>query len=138
MVEQPVGVLEPATRDALSAVADQARAAGLIVEVGGEAAVATAEMGLTSEVIGLAVALIVLLVTLGTLVAAGLPLLTALVGIGIGLFGILLVGRVVELSSTAPVLALMIGPAVRVDYALFVVSRHRSQLAAGMPVRGWR
>ncbi|MGN9809347.1 MMPL family transporter [Micromonospora sp. BQ11] len=130
-----VDALEPAARDALYAAADQARAAGLTVEVGGEAAIAAAEIGLTSEIIGMAIALIVLLVTLGTLVAAGLPLLTALVGIGIGLFGILLVGRVVDLSSTAPILALMIGLAVGVDYALFVVSRHRSQLAAGMPVR---
>jgi putative drug exporter of the RND superfamily len=89
------------------------------------------EIGAT-EVIGVAVAALVLVVTFGSLVAAGMTLLTALVGVIAGMCGLLLVTVVVEVSSTAPVLALMLGLAVGIDYALFIGSRHRTQLAAGM------
>jgi putative drug exporter of the RND superfamily len=89
------------------------------------------EIGAT-EVIGVAVAAVVLVVTFGSLVAAGMTLLTALAGVVAGMCGLLLVTTVVDVSSTAPVLALMLGLAVGIDYALFIGSRHRTQLAAGM------
>jgi RND superfamily putative drug exporter len=122
--------LSDAARDALAAVAERARATGLTVEVGGDAVQAGGEQGL-GEVIGVAVAAVVLVITFGSLIAAGLPLLTALLGIGIGIGVITAASGFVDLSSNTPVLALMLGLAVAIDYALFIVSRYRHELAAG-------
>jgi RND superfamily putative drug exporter len=82
--------------------------------------------------LGVAVAVLVLVLTFGSLLAAGMNLLTAFIGIGVGVGGLLLASNVFTLSSSAPTLALMIGLAVGIDYALFILSRHRTQLAAGM------
>ena len=88
-----------------------------------------------AEVVGLIVAAIVLVVMLGTLAAAGLPLLNALIGVGVGVTGALAFSGVMEMMSVTPVLGIMLGLAVGIDYALFIVNRHRQQLKAGMPVR---
>ena len=77
------------------------------------------------EVIGLAVAALVLVLTLGSVIAAGLPLVTALVGVGIGVGGAYALSTVIEMNSATPVLGLMVGLAVGIDYALFVVNRQR-------------
>ncbi|TFH99069.1 MMPL family transporter [Micrococcus lylae] len=87
-----------------------------------------------AEVVGLIVAAIVLVIMLGTLAAAGLPLLNALIGVGVGVAGALAFSGVVEMMSVTPVLGIMLGLAVGIDYALFIVNRHRQQLKAGMPV----
>ena len=81
---------------------------------------------------GLIVAGITLLVMLGTLVAAGLPLLSALVGVGFGLMSTLALSGTVEMLSVTPVLGLMLGLAVGIDYSLFILNRHRRQLRAGV------
>ncbi|GAB3162288.1 MMPL family transporter [Myceligenerans halotolerans] len=86
------------------------------------------------EVAGLIVAAIVLLVMLGTVVGAGIPIVTALTGVGIGALGALSFSGVVEMASVTPVLGLMLGLAVGIDYALFILNRHRKQLAHGMDV----
>lgn len=83
------------------------------------------------EAVGLIVALVVLAVVLGSLVAAGLPLATAVVGVGIAMAILLLVTRVASISSTTPMLAVMLGLAVGIDYALFILSRHRDELRKG-------
>ncbi|MGY1841424.1 MULTISPECIES: MMPL family transporter [unclassified Modestobacter] len=106
--------------------------AGLEVEVGGGAFNAGAVTVGPTELVGVVVAVVVLVITLGSLLAAGMNLLIALVGVGIGLTGLLALSGVITLSSTAPTLALMIGLAVGIDYTLFILSRHRSQLAQGM------
>ena len=85
-----------------------------------------------SELIGLAVAVVVLLFAFGSVLAMGLPLLTALIGVGITLLGISLLSAFVDLTSTAPTLAIMIGLSVGIDYALFIVTRHRAFHAAGL------
>ena len=77
------------------------------------------------EILGVGVAAIVLLVTLGSLVAAGLPLLTAFTGVAIGVGGAYALSSVIHLNSAAAVLALMLGLAVGIDYALFIVNRQR-------------
>ena len=77
------------------------------------------------EVIGVSVAAIVLVLALGSLIAAGLPLLTALVGVGFGVAGSLAFSVLVPMNSITPVLGLMIGLAVGIDYALFIVNRQR-------------
>ncbi|MFD5541915.1 MMPL family transporter, partial [Streptomyces sp. NPDC127079] len=107
----------------------QARHAGLEVEFGGSAMDRNTEVGGPAEVIGVVLAFVILALALGSLVAAGLPLLTALVGVAIGVLGVEFMTRYVEMTSTATVLALMIGLAVGIDYALFIISRHREQLA---------
>ncbi|MFF1444659.1 MMPL family transporter [Streptomyces sp. NPDC058295] len=123
--------LKDSTRDALEKAGDDARATGLTVDVGGDALQAGAEPGAIGEVIGLAIAAVVLVITLGSLVAAGLPLLTAIIGVGIGVSTITVLAKALDLGDTTSTLALMIGLAVGIDYALFIVSRYRSELAEG-------
>ncbi|KPI21662.1 MMPL domain protein [Actinobacteria bacterium OK074] len=122
--------LKDSTRDALETAADQARETGLTVEVGGDALQTTAETGI-GEVIGIAIAAVVLVITLGSLVAAGLPLLTAIVGVGIGVATITSLANALDLGDTTSTLAMMLGLAVGIDYALFIVSRYRAELAEG-------
>ncbi|MGW0560099.1 MMPL family transporter [Streptomyces sp. NPDC003016] len=117
-------------RQALVEAGDEARDSGLAVEIGGDALQAVPETG-SGEIIGVAVAAIVLVVTFGSLVAAGLPLLTALIGVGIGVSTITALANVLDLGSTTSTLAMMIGLAVGIDYALFIVSRYRAELAEG-------
>ncbi|WP_341924001.1 MMPL family transporter [Nocardioides psychrotolerans] len=124
--------LTPEVQDELVAAEQPAEDAGLQVELGGEATQATAEQSAT-EIIGVGVALIVLVVTFGSLLAAGLPLITALFGVGAGMAGVTALSSVVDLTSTAPTLGLMIGLAVGIDYALFIAIRHQENLAQGMP-----
>ncbi|KQS56750.1 hypothetical protein ASG36_17050 [Geodermatophilus sp. Leaf369] len=121
-------------QDALAAALDTARDAGLTAEVGGDAAQPPFHIGGIAEVLGVVVALVVLAVTYGSLVTAGMNLLTAIVGVGVGVLGITIVTGFVELSSTTTILAAMLGLAVGIDYALFIVSRYRQELARGSSV----
>ncbi|MEU7316258.1 MMPL family transporter [Streptomyces sp. NPDC007083] len=122
--------LADSTREDLREAAADARDTGLTVEVGGDALTTTPETGAT-EVIGIAVAAVVLIITFGSLLAAGLPLLTALIGVGTGVATITALAGMLELGSTTSTLATMIGLAVGIDYALFIVSRYRAELAEG-------
>ena len=122
--------LEESSRDALEGAAEDARDAGLTVEIGGDALQAVPHTG-AAEVIGIGVAAVVLVITFGSLLAAGMPLLTAIIGVGIGVGTITALAGTLELDSTTPILATMIGLAVGIDYALFVVSRYRAELAEG-------
>ncbi|MCT2547465.1 MMPL family transporter [Streptomyces atratus] len=122
--------LSEASRDELGDAVAEASRSGMTVEAGG----ATQKGGKGShaaEAIGLAVAAVVLLLTLGSLIAAGLPLVTALIGVAIGVCSITALASTLELDSTTSVLAMMLGLAVGIDYALFIVSRYRSELAEG-------
>lgn len=87
-----------------------------------------------AEVVGLIVAGIVLVIMLGTFITAGLPLVNALVGVGVGALVALAFSAVVEMNSVTPVLGVMLGLAVGIDYALFIVHRHRTQVKSGMPL----
>ncbi|MGH4031561.1 MMPL family transporter [Actinomycetota bacterium Odt1-20B] len=117
--------------DAQTKAIGDTRKAGFTVEAGGDAVEAEQEMGGSAELIGIAVSAVVLLITFGSLVAAGMPLLTAVIGVGIGVSGIAALGSTLELSSTTSTLATMIGLAVGIDYALFIVSRYRAEIAEG-------
>lgn len=121
-------------RDAVREAAAGAEKAGVQVEFGGDAYTPTVTVE-GGEAIGVGVAVLVLLITFGSMLAAGLPLLSALVGVGLGMAGLLALTGSYDIISTAPVLALMIGMAVGIDYALFIVSRHRQNLAEGMEPR---
>lgn len=87
----------------------------------------------TGEVAGMVIAFIVLMVMLGTFVAAGLPILMSLIGVVVGVLGTLSLSSVVEMSSTAYTLGLMLGLAVGIDYSLFILNRYRTNLLDGMP-----
>ncbi|QHA05208.1 MMPL family transporter [Streptomyces broussonetiae] len=122
--------LKASSKNSLKEAAQQARDAGLSVEVGGDALTATPETG-SSEVIGIVIAAVVLVITFGSLLAAGFPLLTALIGVGIGVSTITALASALDLGTTTSTLASMIGLAVGIDYALFIVSRYRAELAEG-------
>ncbi|MBX3314713.1 MAG: MMPL family transporter [Actinobacteria bacterium] len=119
--------------DALYEASAPAVEAGVQVEHGGEVQRQEVETH-TSEMIGLGVAIVVLLFSFGSLVAMGIPIVTALIGVGIGLSGITVVAGLTDVSSSAPTLATMIGLAVGIDYALFIVTRHRQNLGEGHDV----
>ncbi|MFG2001892.1 MMPL family transporter [Spirillospora sp. NPDC048911] len=122
--------LDEGDRAALEAAGEPGEAAGLTVEMGGDATEGMPEQSAT-EVIGVAVAAVVLVITFGSLVAAGLPLLNAILGVGIAMAGITAATGLIEMSSTTSTLALMLGLAVAIDYALFIVSRYRHELEEG-------
>ncbi|MFE9816624.1 MMPL family transporter [Streptomyces sp. NBC_00236] len=122
--------LTDATRESLEDSGTAAQKSGMTVEIGGDALQVMPETGAT-EIIGIALAAVVLVITFGSLIAAGLPLLTALIGVGIGVSSITALANVLDLGSTTSTLAMMIGLAVGIDYALFIVSRYRAELAEG-------
>src|ERR671932_554203 len=119
----PLDPAAPSVNPELTTAAADAGAGPLTVEVTGQAVQAPPHVGGPAEVIGVVVALLVLAVTYGSLVVAGLNLLTALVGVGIGVLGITIATGFTDLSSTTPILAAMLGLAVGIDYTLFIVTR---------------
>ncbi|MGC9379101.1 MMPL family transporter [Streptomyces sp. MH13] len=129
------GDLTDAGKDGLEKAIGEARASGLTVEVGGTALASQPAAGGSAEAIGIALAAVVLLITFGSLAAAGLPLLTAVIGVGVSMCAILALGSALGLSMTTGTLASMLGLAVGIDYALFVVSRYREERANGRDPR---
>ncbi|OFO19239.1 multidrug RND transporter [Corynebacterium sp. HMSC056F09] len=138
--ESPYSV-DPADKDVVHEAMDIGRAVGLEVEAGGAGFGDEIQVNSISEVIGLAVAFIVLIITFGSLASAGMPLISAVVGVGLGAMGVMIATHWMELNNLTPVLAVMIGLAVGIDYALFIMSRYRQERsrmdgpdAAGMAV----
>jgi RND superfamily putative drug exporter len=129
------GDVTAAQRTALLDAVDTARHSGLTAEVSGTAVTATSATGAVGEAVGVLIALLILGITYGSLVAAGMTLLTAAVGVGAGLLGITIATGFLSLSSTTPALASMLGLAVGIDYALFIVTRFRQELRRGLDVR---
>ncbi|MFH8384497.1 MMPL family transporter [Kitasatospora sp. NPDC018058] len=125
------GGLSKGATGALQQAAQHGRDTGLKVEIGGNALMAKPEAGGSSEAIGMALSAVVLVITFGSLVAAGLPLLTAVIGVGLGMSLIAGLGSTLGLSSTTGTLAMMLGLAVGIDYAVFIVSRYRAELSEG-------
>ncbi|MGW1086724.1 MMPL family transporter [Streptomyces sp. NPDC002596] len=123
--------LTDASKQKLEDALQEARDAGLTVEVGGTALATQPAAGGGAEGIGIAIAAVVLLMTFGSLAAAGLPLLTAIIGVGVGMASILALGSALGLSATTGTLATMLGLACGIDYAVFIVSRYREERAKG-------
>ena len=88
----------------------------------------------TGELIGLVAAAVILLVAFGSVIAMGLPIAIALFGLALGISSMALVTYLVDIPSWAPELGSMVGLGVGIDYALFLITRHREYLARGMPV----
>ena len=103
---------------------------GLRVEMGGQVITNAQESALSSEAVGLMIAALVLVLTFGTLVAAGLPIVTALFGLGISSAMVGLLAAVMDVPDWSTAVASMIGLGVGIDYALLILTRHRAALAA--------
>jgi RND superfamily putative drug exporter len=125
---EPSMELDDATIDYLEDAVADTEDAGVRVEVGGDVLQAMPETGST-ELIGIGVALVVLVVTFGALLAAGLPIITAVLGVMLTTAGILAATSFMNVSESTGTLASMIGLAVGIDYALFILSRFRGELA---------
>jgi RND superfamily putative drug exporter len=121
--------------DDLEDAIDPFRSADLEIQVGGSLVVNTEPVDTgASEEIGIVAAIIVLLITLGAVAAMGIPIISAIVGVGIGVALITLLANVFTVPSVAPAAAIMIGLGVGIDYSLFVVGRFKSELANGLDV----
>ncbi|WP_328493793.1 MMPL family transporter [Streptomyces sp. NBC_00414] len=120
---------------AVVAAAKAAETDGLQVELGGQAiALTESSGGHLAEIVGVAVAAVVLFLAFGSLAASALPIATALVSVGTAYAGIVLLGHVMTVADFAPMLGMLIGLGVGIDYALFIVTRHRRGLKRGLPV----
>ena len=126
------GSIDPDTVKAIEKVVTKTRESGLQVEMGGDIVrKAPGDIVGIGEIGGLVIALVVLIVTLGALVAAGLPLLSALIGVAVSMAGLFSLSQVIDISATTPVLAVMLGLAVGIDYSLFIINRYRTLLFEG-------
>ncbi|MFF3654440.1 MMPL family transporter [Streptomyces olivochromogenes] len=123
--------LTDASKNHLKDAIAQAKHAGLTVEVGGTALATQPAAGGSAEAVGIAIAALVLIITFGSLTAAGLPLLTAILGVGVSMAAIMALSSALGLSSTTGTLATMLGLACGIDYAVFIVSRYREERANG-------
>lgn len=123
--------LTDASKNALKDAIAQAKKSGLTVEAGGTALATQPSAGGSAEAIGIAIAAAVLIITFGSLTAAGLPLLTAIIGVGVSMAAIMALSSALGLSSTTGTLATMLGLACGIDYAVFIVSRYREERAKG-------
>ena len=134
---------EPNTRVGKPAIAsvgdalDAARDDGLVAEVGGDAAFINSDNNKASgaEIVGLIAALFILVIAFGAAVAAVVPIVLALVAVGIGLSGVTLAMAAFDVSDAASVIGAMVGLGVAIDYALLVVSRYRENRRGGQDNR---
>jgi RND superfamily putative drug exporter len=108
-----------------------ARASGLTAELGGEAAFLNGKQASGAEGIGVLAALVILVIAFGTIVAALVPIVLALVGVAVGISSIALLAGALDISTAAPTFGALIGLGVGIDYSLFIVSRYRENRAAG-------
>ncbi|MFE7228112.1 MMPL family transporter [Nocardioides sp. NPDC057577] len=113
-----------------------AQDAGITTAAGGSiGSTLSTDESRTSEVVGIIAAMIILSLVLGSLVAMGLPIITAIVGLGVALATVGLAGHLLSIPTAGPTLATMIGLGVGIDYALFLITRHQDQMRDGMPIR---
>ncbi|GAB2490396.1 MMPL family transporter [Nocardiopsis aegyptia] len=122
------------TKDAVIEVFEDDPVAGATVDFGDDIAMELPSLVSPAEAVGVVVAGVVLVIMLGTLIGAGLPLVTALVGVAVATLAAMSLSSVIEIANVTPILGLMLGLAVGIDYALFIVNRHRRQLKQGLGV----
>ncbi|MBC9957860.1 MMPL family transporter [Yimella sp. cx-51] len=121
--------VKPATQEKLISVLQKhAKSSGMQIEVNGQGMQQMPETGGSAELIGIGVAALVLIITFGSLVAAGLPIIAAFFGVGMGMIGLYIATAFTTIGTTTPMLATMIGLAVGIDYTLFILARYRAEL----------
>lgn len=134
-LDRPSSTFDAADGERLATLAERANGGGVVVAIGGNVPGLKAAPAMTAELVGLAVAALVLLLTFGTVVAAGLPLLVALFGVVVAvLFGGVL-AAVLDTPDWALQVSLMVGIGVGIDYALLILTRYRAELHAGADPR---
>lgn len=126
------GSVEESTTDKVDELVAAARSDKLQIEMGGDLLqqVPGGIIG-AGEIVGVGIALMVLVITLGSLIAGGMPLVSALVAVGVSMAGLFALSQVIEVNSTTPVLAVMLGLAVGIDYSLFIVNKYRRYVLQG-------
>ena len=127
----PGADIEEPTRQAVVTSLKNAKLPGINIEFSQDLTRSVSGILGVGEIAGLAIAAVVLFIMLGTLIGAGLPVILAIVGVGISASTTLALSSVIEMTSTTPVLGVMLGLAVGIDYALFILNRHRRQLKGG-------
>ena len=134
--DKPNTRVGPAAIDGAGEALAGARDDGLVAEIGGDAAFVNSETEPSgAEVVGILAALVILVVAFGAAVAAAVPIVLALVAVGIGMSGVLLAAAWVDVSTAAPTIGAMVGLGVGIDYALLVVSRYRENRSSGQDDR---
>ena len=131
----PVNAVESATTESIVELLTELRSDTIAVEFSQSPTTDFGELLGVGEIVGLVIAAIVLFVMLGSLIAAGLPVISAVLGVGISASITMALSGTVEMTSTTPILGLMLGLAVGIDYSLFLLNRHRKQLKTGMELR---
>ncbi|MDX6743508.1 MMPL family transporter [Actinocorallia sp. A-T 12471] len=134
-VRYDLPVTDLAPKETLTLLEEAAEVPGARTEFGGQVPENVSAPSGSAEAVGIGAALVILFLAFGSIVAAGLPLAVALTGLGVGVSGITVLAGLVDVGTTTPTLAIMIGLGVGIDYALFVLTRFREYLAEGMPVQ---
>ena len=132
LFDAQMSAVDVADKDAVVAALGALQSDELTIEYSKELFFTLGSILGVGEIVGLVIAAIVLFVMLGTLIGAGLPVLSAMLGVGIAGAGTFALASQIEMTSTTPVLGVMLGLAVGIDYSLFLLNRHRRQLKAGM------
>lgn len=132
-MKDEIGSIPKSTLQDVASTVNSARSNTLQIETGGALINnAPGEIIGVGELGGVVLALIVLVITLGSLIAAGMPIVTALIGVGVSTAGLFSLSRVITINSTTPVLAIMLGLAVGIDYALFIINKYRYYAQSGL------
>ena len=131
-LKESTGSISEQTISDIQHAVNDARVNGLQVETGGDLITKVpGEILGIGEVAGVVLALVVLVITLGSLIAAGMPIITALVAIAVSMAGLFSLSKVITINATTPVLAVMLGLAVGIDYSLFIINKYRTLAAEG-------
>ena len=132
---KPITAVEEANKAAVVTSLTNFKYKNIQVEFSAEMTRSMPQLLGPGEIIGLVSAAVVLFIMLGTLVAAGLPVVSAIIGVGISATATMALSGVLPMTATTPMLGVMLGLAVGIDYSLFILNRHRRQLKMGTDVR---
>ncbi|KJC65769.1 putative drug exporter of the RND superfamily [Agreia bicolorata] len=133
--DKSLNLVPAEAKEAVVAAMNDAKIDGVSVEVSNDIAATIPEVLGPGEIAGVIFAAIVLFVMLGTLIGASLPLINAIIGVGVGVLVSLALSGTVTMLSITPVLGVMLGLAVGIDYSLFILNRHRTQLRSGLELQ---
>lgn len=130
--EQPINLVDKASFEQIIEITDELKSETIQVEYSKEFTNDISSIMGVGELVGLFIAAIVLFVMLGSLIASGLPVISAILGVGIAVTATMALASIFEMNSTTPMLGIMLGLAVGIDYSLFILNRHIKQLKAGI------